>query len=107
MINPAPPAEPVVDEGPLKEEGRYHARIEMNDQVLEGYTDDIAGTVTALKPDRLNTKVSMAFRLAENMEGKVVTFIHMIPKARRLFSNTMSASILEKSVKMGLGDYHV
>ncbi len=79
----------------------------MNDQVFEGHTDDIAGTITALKPDRLNTKVTMAFRLAEDMEGKVVTFIHMIPKARRIFTNTMAASILEKSVKMGLGDYHV
>lgn len=98
----------VVANDTLGDKGIFHVRVEMNDEVFEGKTDDISKAVQALQPDRLNTKVVMRFGIVgakstKKNPAKVVDKVLMIPMARRIFVNTMASDLFEKGVKMALG----
>lgn len=98
--NSAPVVAPV---SPLGKTGPFYVEVEMNGKIAKGRTSDIAAAVQSLAPDRINTKVSMRFSLYGKKKGKVVDKVFMIPMARRLFINKMSADILTKAVTMALG----
>lgn len=115
-VNRNPKPAPVEKLMELGDTGAFHVEAEFNDQVVSGRTDDIAESVMSLAPVRLNTKVVFKFSLATDEEVaaaaedtenatpyKVVDKVLMVPFARRLFTNKMTALVFAKGVKMALG----
>jgi hypothetical protein len=84
------------------EVGVYEYEIVMNDQILEGRTNDIKALLLTLMPEKLNSKVVLRF----SANGLATVQVLNIPSAKLLFTNALRASLFEKRVEMALDTHN-
>ena len=80
-----------------KPEGEFHVKVQMNDQVFEIDTDELAEAMLSLKPDALKTKVII--NVTHVLSKKTAEFVLFNMKAKRLFALPLAAMGFEKSVR--------